>query len=278
MKRPLLGVWSSAMWLAQEHGLAVFPLRTFQKTPLSGSRGCLDASTHPEQIGEWADRYPKANYGILCGGWTRLLVIDFDRLDALVELTEQYGIRPPTPTVATPKPGRHEYYALPAGVSLGNSASRLLDGVDTRCHHGYTVGPCSTLADGRAYATLPDFSFADIDIAPLPESILAALSAPTATIPRTQTTTSPARQHDGDITRRVAAYLRRMPSLANGQGRNDAAWRLAAFVIHDCSGTLDDARVAVDVWNARNREPLAAARLAVIVENAQRHGARRDAA
>lgn len=281
MKRKLKGVWPTALHLAQEHGLAVFPLRPGHKIPFAGSHGCLDASTHPEQIGERADRFPRANYGIACGGWRRLLVIDFDRLAALAAFTERYGMRPPTPTVATPKPGRHEYFTLPAGATLGNTASKLFAGVDTRVHHGYVVGPGSTLADGRGYTTLPGLGFNDVDIAPLPESILAALMPR----PITKTTTSspapsPAPSGDvtssptvtGDNTKRITDYLRALPSLADGQGRNAAAYRLAAYLIHTCGESPADAMKGVLIWNRRNIDKLSEEKLQVIVKNAAQFG------
>jgi hypothetical protein len=275
--RSLSAVWRSAAALSQEHGLPVFPLRPGVKLPYPGSRGCLDASTNAELIAEWARRYPHANYGVTCGDRRCLVVLDIDRLDAANQLTEWYGVRPQTPTVTTPKPGRHEYYSAPEGAMLRNSAGKLLPGVDTRAHHGYVVGPGSVLADGRGYVTLPNLSFDDVPIAPLPKPILAALLTMTALPARSSTRhfiTAPLAQN-GDITRRVAGYLRMMPSLTDGQGRNDTAWRIAAFVMHDCGGSPGDAAIALAVWNERNLEPLGARRLAGILKNAGRYGRKR---
>lgn len=81
----------------------------------------------------------------------------------------------------------------------------------------------------------------------------------------------------GDMTRRLAAYLRELPPLADGMGRNLTAFRIAAFVLHDVHGAEADALVALEVWNARNLEPLEDAALRRAVENAHRYGGRHAA-
>ena len=262
-------LWLTALQFA-EAGIGVFPLSPGTKVPMAGSRGVTDATTSVAQVHDWSRQYPEGNYGVACGGSRNLYVLDFDQLDAIAPFTELYGERPPTPTVRTPRPGRHEYFLAPAGAPLRNTAGRLLNGVDTRGQAGYVVGPGSVLADGRDYAWQVGLSPADVDFAPLPDSILEALwtpkrepAAPYYSVP----------QPEPDLTRRVAAYLRKLPSLRDGDGRNQAAYRLASFVLNDCDGGAADAMAALHVWNGRNIEPLGDARLASILSNAQRYGA-----
>lgn len=279
MTGALRGAWRHALELSQEFGLGVFALARGTKIPAirkdAGGRGCLDATTLAEQVLSLADRFPDGNYGVACGGWSRLFVIDFDRLDAFGSFTERYGIRPPTPSVRTPKPGLHEYYRGPAGVELTNSASLLAGGVDTRGAGGYVVGPGSRLSDGRGHAWLDGLSIRDVPLAPLPDSItLALLAHKSPTVPSTH---RPPR-NDSELTRRVAGYIRALPSLRDGEGRNETAYRLAAKVYHDWNGSRADGETACDVWNARNVEPLRAAKLAAIIESAVRHGGRANAA
>lgn len=258
--------------LTQEYGLACFPLSAGEKTPLPRSRGCLDASTHAERVCEWAERLPHTNFGVACGGWARLFVIDFDRPGARDELTTRYGLRPTTLTVRTPK-GLHEYYAAPDGITLRNSAGLLLSGVDTRGHHGYVVGAGSMLADGRSYSYVAGRSVANVAIAPLPERILSALLAPSITTLKPSAFTNRKSRVHGDMMARVAGYLRTMPPLRDGEGRNATAFRIAAFVLHACAGATGDARTALQVWNERNCEPLAEQRVEAILANAARYGA-----
>lgn len=282
MTRALDGVWPDALTLSQEYGLPVFPLAAGAKVPAiatrNGGHGCLDATTHAEQVAAWADRFPRANFGIATGGRLRLYVLDFDRLDALAAFTERYGERPRTVTATTPKPGRHEYYVAPPSVPLGNTASKLLSGIDTRGTNGYVVAPPSRLADGRGYTWADGCSPADVAIAPLPETIARALMP--ALVPAVTALPTRTVNHDrvASLASRVAGYIRALPSLRDGEGRNQTAYRLAAKVYHDWNGSRADAETACDVWNARNFEPLSATKLAEIIDSAARHGGRAHAA
>ena len=275
------GVWRVADRLANEYGLAVFPLATGAKIPAiskdDGGNGCLDATTHPEQLALWNDRYPRANVGIATGGISRLYVIDFDRPDALAEFTARYGVRPRTVTVNTPKPGRHEYYRTPQGATLPNTASRLLKGVDTRGHNGYVVAPPSRLSDGRCYTFADGCAPWDVEIAPLPDAILAELTRSTCVPPASAERRNTVPRDASDITARVAAYIRRLPSLRDGEGRHATGYRLSAFVQHDCGGSTVDAAVALNEWNRRNSEPLSETDLESLITDAKKYGGRRVA-
>ncbi len=73
---------------------------------------------------------------------------------------------------------------------------------------------------------------------------------------------------------RIDAYLRRLPHLAEGQGRDDVAFHFAAFLVRDLA--LSDA-VALDWlerWDAANRPPKGRDRLAEIVTSAHAYGTR----
>ncbi|MFN8858771.1 MAG: bifunctional DNA primase/polymerase [Gemmatimonadaceae bacterium] len=260
---PINETCRAALHYATAHHLAVLPLRPGQKTPLT-AHGSHDATRDPARILASWDAHPRANVGIATG--YGLLVIDFDRPDAADELTDRYGPRPATWTTITPK-GRHEYFRVPDGLALSNSGSRLLPGVDTRGHGGYVVAPPSQLDTGGTYRWAPGLSLDDLDLAPLPMALVDALR------PRTRPThAAPPPASSGDATPRVAAYLRRLPALRDGEGRANTAFRLAAFALHDCHLSEPDALIALQVWNARNIEPLEDARLARIVSNARRYG------
>jgi hypothetical protein len=123
-------------------GWPVFPVRPGRKTPLT-EHGLLDASTDPDVIAAWWQRWPDANIGLPTGA--RFDVIDVDPaglpwlayIRADPELTiDVHGL------VSTPRGGQHLYVA-PTGS--GNTAA-LAPGVDYRGHGGYVVAPPSTLA------------------------------------------------------------------------------------------------------------------------------------
>ena len=82
---------------------------------------------------------------------------------------------------------------------------------------------------------------------------------------------------EAPMERRVAGYLSRLPSLADGQGRNVTAFRLSAFVVKECGGTVQDAHTALHVWNGRNAQPVSDATLEQADANASRYGGRRAA-
>jgi hypothetical protein len=280
MTTPLPGVWRAALALVVEHGLAVLPLRPGAKVPAT-THGVHDASTHPEQLERWAGALPAAGLGVACGGLLRLLVVDVDGPEGEAALA-RFGPLPRTWEARTPKGGRHLYFTAPAeGPPLGNSARTLGPELDTRGVGGYVVAAPTVLADGRRYTWAPGRSPDDLERAPLPAAIVTALRAPRMRAPATPRPERPASNavaRTDDITRLVAAYMRKLPPLADGQGRNLTAFRLAAFVLHDCGGSAGDAGVTLRAWNARNLEPLADDALVRAVENAARYGGRRHAA
>jgi hypothetical protein len=77
--------------------------------------------------------------------------------------------------------------------------------------------------------------------------------------------------------RRVGRYLATLPPLADGQGRNQTAFRLAAFVLCDVGLEERDALLALELWNALNITRLDDAALQRAVVNARRYGGRRAA-
>jgi hypothetical protein len=266
-------VWFHALGYVAEYGLAVLPLRPGMKVPAC-VHGVKDASTNLEQLDTWAATWPGANLGIAGGGTARMVVLDFDAPDAVGVLTTTYGPRPATWTATTPRGGRHEYYVCPADVVLGNTVAKLAPHVDTRATHGYVVAPPSTLADGRGYTWVPGHAPWDVDRADLPAPLLEALREPHRPAPRAVVRP---RRTGATPEVRVGRYLAALPPLADGMGRNLTAFRLAAFVLHDVTGTPADALVALEVWNAKNVEPLEADALDRAVANAARYGGRHAA-
>lgn len=265
-------VWTHALELTSTYGLAILPIRPGLKVPAT-SHGVKDASNQREQVRAWSAMMPSANIGIAAGGSLRLLVVDVDGPAGDVALA-RFGPLPPTWTAITPKGGRHFYFTAPDdGAPLGNTARTLGPELDTRGSGGYVVAPPSILADGRRYTWLPGCSPADASRAALPAAILEALRTPRhrhTAVATSRVAPSPT----GDLSRRVAGYIAKLPPLADGEGRNHTAFVLAAFVLHDCGGNTHDALVALEVWNTRNREPLAASTLPRILRHAARHGGR----
>ncbi len=99
-------------------GWPVFPCEPGNKKPLT-AHGFKNASTDAATIEEWWARCPGANVAIATGEASGLYVVDEDAggADTIAALD-----LPPTRTVWTPTGGRHYYFRLPEGPSLGNTA------------------------------------------------------------------------------------------------------------------------------------------------------------
>jgi hypothetical protein len=150
-------------WAAR--GWEVFPLRPGTK----GGRGNYptgtwkDATTDPDTIRAWWDKWPDANIGVATGARSGLVVIDVDGPTgaeslAKLEADPNRGALPVTFTVATPRPGgRHIYVAHPGGQVQNRQGGdwrpwgedqEPATGLDVRGDGGYAVLPPSVRPDG----------------------------------------------------------------------------------------------------------------------------------
>lgn len=128
-------------------GWAVFPCRPGTKRP-DTKRGCLDASTDPDQITAWWTEQPNANIGLACGSISGVVVADGDVKAGQpgLETLQRAGLT--TWHVATPSGGVH-VYCRPPREQVDNSTSSVT-GVDVKTDHGYVLAPPShTVADGK---------------------------------------------------------------------------------------------------------------------------------
>jgi hypothetical protein len=79
---------------------------------------------------------------------------------------------------------------------------------------------------------------------------------------------------EGNLSAAIAGYMRRVPNLAAGQGRDDKAFQFAAWLVRDMA--LDDATALawLERWDGGNSPPKGRAALEEILANAHRHGRR----
>jgi Bifunctional DNA primase/polymerase, N-terminal len=123
-------------------GIPVFPCKPdkgphYWKPTLE--HGHVDATTDPELIAEWWDRWPEALIGMPTGSRSGVWVLDEDRPEVLDGLPYQL---PQTYTVATPRDGgRHRYFSYVEGVT--NRRGSLPVGLDVRGEGGYVIIPPS---------------------------------------------------------------------------------------------------------------------------------------
>jgi hypothetical protein len=91
---------------------------------------------------------------------------------------------------------------------------------------------------------------------------------PTAAIPRYR----PAAVEPDGLARRIQAYMARLPNLHEGQGRDDVAYRLAAFLVRDLQLSDGAALPWLLQWDQGNRPPKGEERLREIIANARKYG------
>src|ERR1017187_7083994 len=134
-------VLQRALFLAEEHGLSVFPCRP-NKKPYT-DHGFKDASSNIEQIARWWTQWPDALVGVATGRVSDLFVVDVDPPGA--EWYRQNAERLACGLVHKTKRGHHLVYSMPRRADkyspekLRISAGKLATGIDVRCTGGYVI-------------------------------------------------------------------------------------------------------------------------------------------
>lgn len=141
--------------------------------------GFKQATTDPDQVAAWWERFPLALIGMV-PGQAGFLVVDLDPGDGetpqavLSRLEAKLGERlPEVPRVRTQSGGWHLYFARPAGLEIGNS--KPMPDIDIRCDHGYVIVPPSRMANGNAYVWEVPF---DGEMIEVPASLLELIVKP----------------------------------------------------------------------------------------------------
>jgi hypothetical protein len=151
-----LGAWASAY---ARLGVAVLPLRPAGKEPHGKlvPRGLKEATTDPSIIWGWWSREPSANIGLATGAsggcfWFALDIDGEEGRASLARLEAVHGPLPRTLATVTGSGGSHYLFALPPGLEVRNTASRLGPKIDSRGTGGYIVAPPSVHPNGHCYA------------------------------------------------------------------------------------------------------------------------------
>ncbi len=154
-----------------ERGVRCFPLCANTKIPIAGSSGVHDATDEPNELKRMFASAPGANLAAVPG--PNYVVIDIDKkgdVDGFPAWNQLLPKVPKTLRARTPSGGEHYWFRCPA--PLGNTASALAEGIDTRGTNGYVVLPPSRLSNGE-YEWLCDI---DSSIADIPAALLSRLS------------------------------------------------------------------------------------------------------
>ena len=134
-------------------GFLPLPIVPNRKIPLEKKWTTAPIPTDAD-LKRWFGATSKNNIGIRTGDRSGIAVIDIDprhsgdeSWDALIA---KYGSISDTPIAMTPSGGMHIYFALPNGISVGNSVCKLGPGVDVRGNGGQVLCAPSVI-DGKAY-------------------------------------------------------------------------------------------------------------------------------
>lgn len=234
-----------ALWVAQEIGWPVFPLREGSKKPYA-DEGVTIATTDPAQIRTWyAAR--RCNFGV---STTDNVVLDVDvkggaegmaSLDAIARACPI----PYTLQVVTPSGGVHIYLSF-ADAGQGY----VWPGIDVRSHGGYVVCPGS-IVGGKPYEVS-----IDAPVAPVPAGIASKLSPPGTVRVAPEERKALGIEIDTDeAIARAKAYLEATPGAPEG-ARNNTAYRVACAVQdYGVSGVMAGQLLA-QYWGVKCEPPI----------------------
>lgn len=123
-------------------GWPVFPCRRNKAPLISG--GFHEATTNPEIIADWWDRWPDANIGF-SPGQVGMMVVD---LDAGHDPAFAGTLPKTALEQTTPSGGRHLFYELGLNETCKSPAGKVSPYVDIRSHGAYVILPPSSSESG----------------------------------------------------------------------------------------------------------------------------------
>lgn len=176
-ERPTDGLAAALAYAAA--GWSVVPMAPRGKQPLISWLEFQQRRATPDEIRDWFRRWPEANIAVVTGEISNIVVLDIDPRhggeSALKLLSDEVGPIPSTLEALSGGGGRHLYFAYP-GRRVRNRAG-LRPGIDLRGDGGIIIVPPSLHPSGRRYAWAAGHGFQEAEPAPLPERLLAEVTA-----------------------------------------------------------------------------------------------------
>lgn len=209
------------------------------KHPLT-RRGLLEASTDPEIITGWWQRWPWANLGMPTGEPSGIVVLDCDpRHDGYHTLAKLIASDPSeddgllTLEIQTGGGGVHLWFKLPDGAKITNSNKGIADqfgpGIDVRGTGGYVLIPPSMHISGNRYC------WALGKLQPLPAWLLEVLNPPPPPPSPAMTKVAPANAYSSldrywrrVLERRITALAE--TTINRNDALNEAAFRMGQII------------------------------------------------
>jgi hypothetical protein len=220
-------------------------IRPNDKQPL---RQGWQTATLPDTVAAIAAS-PGANIGLAVPAGSMVLDVDIknDGPATLAGLEAEHGVLPATLSATTATGGRHFWFGLPYGVTVGNRVS-IAPGLDIRAKGGYVVAPPSQI-NGKPY-TWDMEGTAPVAIAPA--WLITLASRPAAPPPKPPT--------DGEQTIREGQRNRtlfEMGAAMRGKGFPIGAIEAALAIMNaeHCSPPMDDGELATIAKSAARYAP-----------------------
>jgi len=185
------------------HGWRVLPLHSIKdghctcgagescnrpgKHPLT-QHGVRDATTDPDQIRAWWEKWPNANIGMATGPESGIIVIDIDPRNgghkSLKKLEAELGSLTETVTAKTGGGGQHRIFKSPTFTVKTDTAGKALGaGLDVLSSGSFIVAPASRHISGERYLWLKKLGDKVARPKDLPEKWIAHLKARNAAKP-----------------------------------------------------------------------------------------------
>lgn len=263
----------AALRLARDFGWGVFPLHHpvwpeqdgavrcscgYAKCTRVGKhprtrRGFKDATTDPETIRSWWEKWPGANIGVRAGAESGFIVIDVDPRNGgdvtLEDLERRHGALPATVEAITGGGGRHLLFSHPGDRIRSRNGVR--PGIDLKADGGYIVVAPSLHTSGRRYVWELSSRPGEVAIARMPawlhDLVTKGKRAEQPAPPGPIAGALDGGREDTDAREsRCVAYLKKAPDAISGHGGHDATLRAAC----ECYrfGLDDGAARRVMVW------------------------------
>ena len=152
-------------------GYSIIPIRPGSKKPSEAWKNTGATNSRSEATERWSGSFSTHGIGIVTGPDSGCFVLDIDGTqgaETLAQLEHEHGTLPETVEQATGN-GRHLFFAYPAEVKVGNSASKIGPGVDVRGKGGYVCAPPTVHPDtGALYEWLDGHAPGDLPFATAP--------------------------------------------------------------------------------------------------------------
>lgn len=194
------------------HGYSIIPLRR-NKTPLLKENKIYqrERPATEDELELWWKKTPDANIGICTGKISGITVVDIDVSGGAQVSLDMF---PKTYTVKTPTGGYHLYYEYDASIQQTANTFDHLPHVDIRNDGGYVVAPpsyCDYVKEKKrtmGYYTI----HSSLPIVDFPKALFF--------------------KQDPKIKKGVNAILKSFPTLADGDGRNNALTSVVGKILN----------------------------------------------